>query len=185
MIVASVEKGSPADKAGIESHDVLLEMSGKKIESYHTFRNDVAMLDPGSKVIFNVLRDGKVREISVTLAERPETTAEGNQYRRQGRQESHSQEAIGIEVQTLTKDLAERFGYALGEGVIVTRVTPGSPAAEAGIQPTDLIQSVNRQNVSTVDEFEKAMRATKSKKVLLLVKRGQYSQFFVVPFEHE
>jgi serine protease Do len=176
VIVASVEKGSPAEKAGIKNHDVLLEMSGKKIESYDSFRNEVAMLTPGSKVVLLLLRDGNTREIVVTLAERPSTMAQGSQI--EGRQQS--QEALGIEVQDLTKDLAEQFGYALGEGVIVTRVAPGSPAAEAGVQPGDLIKGVNQQSVSTVDDFQKAIARTSGGKVLLLVRRGEYSQFIVV-----
>jgi serine protease Do len=178
VIVATVEKGSPAEKAGLESHDVLLKISGRKIESYDSFRNEVAMLSPGSKVTFLVLRDGNTREITVTLGERPMMTAKGNLPKEQ----QQLQEAMGIEVQDLTKDLADRFGYALGEGVIVTRVASGSPAANAGIQPGDLIQSVNRKTVNTANDFEKAIAATKGNKVLLLVKRGQYSQFIVVEF---
>jgi len=103
VIVASVEKGSPADKAGLKSHDVLLKMSGKKIESYDSFRNEVAMLMPNSRVTFLVSRDGKTTDITVTLAERPTEVAQGNQPG--GRQQS--QEALGIEVQSLTKDMAE------------------------------------------------------------------------------
>jgi serine protease Do len=179
VIVASVEKDSPADKAGLKSHDVLLEMSGKKIESYDSFRNEVAMLSPDSKITFLVSRDGKTTEITVTLAERPTEVAQGGN---QSKGQQQSQEALGIEVQSLTKDLAERFGYALGEGVIVTRVAPGSPAADVGIQPGDLIQSVNQQSVSSADEFEKAVKITKNNKVLLLIKRGEYSQFVVVNF---
>jgi serine protease Do len=177
VIIATVEKGSPADQAGLKSHDVLLEMSGHKIKSYDTFRDDVAMIKPGSKVTFKVWRDGQTMDVTVTLGERPTEVAQGAQP--QGPQES--QQALGIEVQSLTKDLAQQFGYALGEGVIVTRVTPGSPAADAGIQPGDLIESVNRQSVVTADDFEKAMKQTRDNKVLLLVKRGQYSQFIVVP----
>jgi len=122
------------------------------------------------------LRDGNKRDITVALGERPTTTAQSNQPK--GRQQA--QEAIGIAVQNLTKDLADRFGYALGEGVIVTSVAPGSPAANAGIQPGDLIQSVNREPVDTADDFEKTVAATDGNKVLFLVKRGQYSQFVVV-----
>lgn len=93
-----------------------------------------------------------------------------------------SQETLGIEVQDLTKDLAERFGYALGQGVIVTRVIPGSPAVEAGIQPGDLIQGVNQESVSSANDFEKAVARTRDNKILLLIKRGEYSQFVVVRF---
>jgi serine protease Do len=177
VIVAMVEKGSPAEKAGIQSHDVILEMNGKNIESYDTFRNDIAMLEPGSKVRFLVMRDGKTHEVAVTLTERPTEVAKAAPA-----EQKQSQETLGIEVQNLTKDLAEQFGYPLGEGVIVTVVTPGSPAAEAGIQPGDLIQSVNRQSINSVDEFERAVRRTNDNKVLLLVRRGEYSQFIVVRF---
>jgi serine protease Do len=152
-------------------------MSGKKIESYDSFRNEIAMLAPDSRITFLVSRDGKTTDIAVTLAERPTEVAQGEQSNKGGQK---SQAALGIEVQTLTKDLAERFGYALGEGVIVTRVEPASPAAEVDIQPGDLIQSVNREPVGSAGDFEKAVARTKDNKVLLLIKRGEYSQFIVV-----
>jgi serine protease Do len=177
VIVASVEKDSPADKAGLKSHDVLLEMDGKKIESYDSFRNDIAMFAPGSSARFLVMRDGQTRRITVVLGERPTEVARGSSM-----EQPRSQEVLGLQVQTVTKDLAEQFGYPLGEGVIVTGVAPGSPAAETGIEPGDLIQSVNRQTVNSVDEFEKAVNETKDNKVLLLVKRGDLSQFVVVKF---
>jgi len=180
VIVSSVEPGSPADKAGLKSYDVLLEISGRKIETYDSFRNDVAMLAPDSRVTLKVLRDGHTQDITVILGERPTEFAKGGN---QAKEQQQSQAALGIEVQTLTKDLAERFGYALGEGVIVTRVNPGSPAADVGIQPGDLIQGVNRQSVSSAEEFEKAVKLTKNNKVLLLIKRGDYSQFVVVQFD--
>jgi len=177
IIVTTVEKGSPADKAGIESHDVFLEINGKKIESYDSFRNEVAMLKPGTEVTLLVSRGGKTSDFTVTLGERPPTeVAQGNQPVTP----PQSQQTMGIQVQNLTKDLADRFGYTLGEGVIVTRVVQGGPAAEAGIQPGDLIQSVNRQSVSNVDEFERAVSRAKGNKILLLIKRGEYSQFVVV-----
>jgi serine protease Do len=66
--------------------------------------------------------------------------------------------------------------------VIVTGVVPGSPAAEAGIQPGDLIQSVNRQSVKSADEFERAVKGTRGDKVLLLVKRDEFSRFVIVRF---
>jgi len=177
VIVASVEKGSPADKAGLESHDVLLEINGKKIESYDAFRNEIAMFAPNTSVRFLIMRNGKMRTISVTLAERPTEIAQSSPQ-----QQPQSREALGLEVQNVTKDLAEQFGYSLGEGVIVTGVVSGSPAAEVGIQPGDLIQSVNRRSVKTVDEFERAVGKTKDNKVLLLIERGGISQFVVVRF---
>jgi serine protease Do len=176
VIVASVEKGSPADKAGLENHDVLLEMNGKKIESYDTFRNDVAVMKPGNNLRLTVLRNGKNVEINVTLGERPKEIAQGDQSNGQ----QNSQESLGITVQNVTKDLADQFGYQLGAGVIVTGVAPGSPASEAGIQPGDLIKSINRQTVNSVDEFEQTLNNIKGNKILLLIQHGEYSQFVVV-----
>ena len=112
------------------------------------------------------------------LGERPSTVA------RKGPSAQAPEQAPGLTVQNVTKDLADQFGYRPGEGVIVSDVTPGSPAAQKGIQQGDLIVSVNRQNVTSIDEFTAAVQQSrKSGKVLFLVKRGDVSQFMIVPFE--
>jgi serine protease Do len=178
IVVAQVEPDSPADKGGLKSHDVILEMNGKKVESYDAFRNEVAMMKPGSEVRLNILRDNKSMELTITLGERPTTAAQTETA------SAEPQQSLGITVQNLTKDLAEQFKYPMGEGVIVSQVTPTGPAAEAGIQAGDLILSVNGQKVNSVREFADAVRQAKAKgKVLFLLKRGEGSQFVVVPFE--
>jgi serine protease Do len=155
---------------------VLLEMDGKRIESYDSFRNEVATLKPGTRVTLTVSREGKTTDITVTLGERPTQVAQATTPSEQ----PESQQALGIQVQNLTKDLADRFGYPMGEGVIVTRIVQGSPAARAGIQPGDLIQTVDRQSVNSVDEFERTVTRAKGNKILMLIRRGQYSQFVIV-----
>ncbi len=177
-VVAMVESGSPADKAGLKVNDVLLAIDGKKIQSYDTFRNEVAKLSPGSKVRLDILRRGKAVELTATLGERPNPLA---------KPEPSSQEpeqTLGLEVQDLTQDLAEQLHLTAGEGVIVVAVAPDSPAAEKGIQSQDVIMSVNGRNVSSVAEFTAAVkRSLKNGKVLLLVKRGDMSQFVTVGTE--
>ncbi len=179
VVVAQVEKGSPADKAGVKSRDVILEMNGKKIQTYDAFRNEIATMKPGGTVSLNGLRDGKPLELTVTLGERPGALAQA-----QKPAEERPEQTLGLQVQNLTKELADQLGYEVGEGVVVSGVVPGSPAAEEGIQRGDLILSVNRQNVTDANEFVKAVRQLrKAGKVLLLIKRGDASQFVVVPFE--
>jgi len=178
VVVAQVEKGSPSDKAGLKSHDVILEMNGKKIQTYDTFRNEIATMKPGSTVQLTGLREGKPLDLSVTLGERPGTVAQAQKSSEEPAQ------SVGLQVQNLTKELADQLGYPLGEGVVVTAVQPGSPAAEEEIQRGDLILSVNRRTVNNVSEFRDAVRqARKAGKVLFLIKRGDASQFVVIPFE--
>lgn len=178
VVVAQVEKGSPAEKAGLEVQDVILEVNGEKVKSYDGFRNDIAALKPDSKVQLKILHDGKTKTLAATLGERP-TLAEAKEQ-----PAADSQQAIGMEVQNLTKDLADRFGYEAGQGVIVSSVVPGGPAAEEGIQSGDLILSVNRKAVTSVAEFSQAVRASRdSGKVLLLVRRGGISQFVLVKLQ--
>jgi len=178
IVVAQVEKGSPVDKAGLKSHDIVLEMNGKKIQSYDAFRNEIATMRPGATVQLSGLRDGKPLDVTITLAERPGTVAQAQKSTEQPEQ------SLGMQVQNLTKELADQLGYQLGEGVLVTGVQSGGPAAEQGIQRGDLILSVNNHTIANTREFADAVKqAKKNGKVLFLIKRGEGSQFVVVPFE--
>jgi serine protease Do len=126
-----------------------------------------------------MMRDGKPVEVTVRLGERPAAAAA---QKEQPVEEPDS--VLGLEVQELTQELAARFHYKVGEGVIVSAVTPGSPASEKGIRPVDLILSVNRQDVVSVDDFTAAIKqSSKRGKVLLLVQRGDIAQFVTVPLE--
>jgi serine protease Do len=178
VVVSAVVSGSPAEKADVKVNDVILALEGKKVQTYDAFRNAVAILPPGSQVRLDISRGGKALELTATLGERPSALA---------KQEPASQEpqqALGLEVQNLTKDLADQLHYKAGEGVIVTAVAPDSPAAQKGIGPQDVIVSVNGRNVSSVKEFTAAVkRSAKSGKALLLVKRGDVSQFVTVSTE--
>jgi serine protease Do len=178
VVVSQVEKGGPADKAGLKSRDVILEMNGKKVQSYDAFRNEIATMKPGSSVRVAGLRDGKALELTITLGERPAAAAQAQ------KPAEEPERYLGLQVQDLTKELADQLGYEPGEGVVVTAVQQGGPAADEGIQRGDLILSVNNRNVNSAKEFGKAVNeARKAGKVLLLIKRGDVSQFVVVPFE--
>jgi len=176
-LVAQVEPGSPAAQAGLQRGDVILEMNGRKIESYETFRNQIAAMKPGAEIQLLVLRDSKTFERTLTLGERPSEAAQAQQLPQEPRQ------SLGVEVQNLTPGMARQLGYQPGEGVVVSAVVPGSPADDVDIKPGDLIVSVNRQPVKSVDQFAKAIaQARKSGKALLLIQRHQLSQFVVVTF---
>jgi serine protease Do len=127
VVVTEVSKDLPADKAGLKQGDIILEMDGKKMKTDAMLRNDVAMLSPGTKVKLLIYRDGKQQEKTVTISGRPGSAEEKVEPTQQPK------EQLGLQVQNLTKELAEQFGYSLGEGVFVSQVTPGSEADSEGI----------------------------------------------------
>jgi serine protease Do len=160
-------------------------MNGNPIENYDAFRNAIAALRPGTAVQLLLWRDGKTFEQTVTLGERPAEPGQAKQQQQppSPRAPQETRQSLGLDVQNVTRNLAQRFGYQPGEGVIVTAVTPEGPASNAGIRPGDLIVSVNRQPVPSVDRFAAAVRAArKSGQALLLIRRGEASQFVVVRF---
>ncbi len=173
VLVTEVMPDSPAAKAGLKRRDIILEMDGDTVEDWQSFRNIVAMLEPGTKVTLKVFRDGKKKEIEVEIGSLEEgQVALGV---------SDVAEKLGLQVQDLTDELAKRFGYEDAEGVIVTEVTNNSPADRAGIGAGMLIVSVNRQDISTVKEFSEALEeSSRTKKALLLVRNERYAQYVVL-----
>jgi len=173
VLITEVVPDSPADKAGLKRRDIIVALDGKTVEDWQSFRNHVALLEPGTKVTLSVFRDGKEKEIKVEIGSLEEGQAALGM--------SDIAEKLGLQVQELTDELARRFGYEDAEGVIVTKVTDGSPADRAGIGAGMLIVSVNRQDVSTVKEFTEALKeSAKTKKVLLLVRNERYAQYVVL-----
>jgi serine protease Do len=94
---------------------------------------------------------------------------------------SPSHKSLGISVQNVTPELAKDFGLKKESGVLVVRVEPGSPGAEAGIQEGDLISQVNRKPIKDVEDFAKKIKNGKGQEsVLLLIHRGQINLFAAV-----
>jgi serine protease Do len=177
-LVASVPPGGPADKAGIKPGDVITSFNGEKITDSTQLRNLVAQTTPGTRAKIMLLRDGKEMEVTAVLAERP-STEESGAAPEQARPFSHQR--LGLSVQTLTPDIAQQLGYKGESGVVVTEVTPGSNADDAGLKAGDLIKEVNRTTVRTAADFEREIRKLKSGEIAaLLVQRGQGSIFITI-----
>ena len=160
-LIASVEPGTPADKAGLKEQDVVLEIDDRKVSDENDFRLRVAEYNPGDKVKLKVIRDEKIKYITVTLTERPDD--------RPPQQLSEKEtEKLGIKVANLTTDRARRYGFEDEEGVLVTNVKQGSSAYRKGVREGDLITSVNREDVTTVREYDRIMDKLKAGDVVLL-----------------
>jgi len=176
-LVGDVVKDGPADKAGVQRGDVITEFNGKKVKDSTALRNMVAQTAPDTDVDMTVIRNGKEKHIEVKLAERPATQTAGTSGQQSTKPGKY--EKLGIEIQDLTPDLAKQLGYEDVSGVVITDVMPGSNAEEAGLARGDLIREVDHKEVTSVQEFDKAIsKAEKESAVLLLVQRGE-NTFFV------
>jgi serine protease Do len=181
LIADVVEKG-PAAEAGIRSGDVVTEVDGHKVADSRSLRNEVARIAPGTRVKLVVLREGGPQTVTVKVAPFPEDGKEAEAAGSDAKGPDLA-EKLGLEVQDLTADLARRFGYETRRGVIVTEVAEGSPAAREGIQPGNLIVSVNRKEVASVEEFQKAVKGTDKGKLLLRVRTPQGTRFVLLAAE--
>jgi serine protease Do len=182
-LVNNVGAGSPAEKAGLLVGDVITAVDGKPIKDVGHLRQVIAMYKPGAVVSVTVARGGEKRDISATLGER---TREGlGRMLEEKAPLRNPADWRGLSLQDLTGELAEKFpDYKPNEGVLITGVNPGSPAAEAGegeqkLQQGDLILQVEQKEVHSVDEFKTAVKGIEDK-VLLLVKRGSGVWYLVI-----
>jgi serine protease Do len=167
-LVGSVSADSPAQKAGLQNGDIILELDGKPVADANELRMSISMMAPGTAVNLKVLRSGADRNLTATLAELPteQATAE------KGSGENNS-ELSGISVQNLNANLAQQLGVPAGTtGVVVTKVDPSSAAADAGIERGDVIQEVNRKPVHNTSDFAAAMRSAKDQSLLLVNRQG-------------
>ncbi len=179
VAVSQVFEDSPAEEAGIKHNDVIVEFEGQPVENGNEFRSRVAMLKPGTKVKLVVLRDSKRKTFTIKLAERP---SEGKIVAAK----SQTIEKLGLTVQNLTDDLAERLGYEGLTGVVVTQVEPGYQAQRKGIKAGMLIMEVNRETVANTKEFDKAVeKAGKDRSILLLITDGRYARYVILKLPKE
>jgi serine protease Do len=173
ILVSKVVDGSPAAKAGLKQGDVLLKVDGRKVGKVAEFRNAIAMTAPGTAIHLDLLRDGKPRQVEVTIGKQ-ETESKENPAA------SGSEGHLGLTLQPLTSDLAAQLGYKGEKGALVGGVEDGSPAAEAGIQRGDLIQEVNRKPVTSPEEVGQAIKNSGKKPVLLLVRHGEAARYVAI-----
>jgi serine protease Do len=172
--VQNVEADGPAAKAGLQNGDVIRKYNGQNVPDAGALTTMVTQTDPGAVVTLEVLRNGKPMTIKVTLGERP-----ANAGATPGRGQAPSGSALeGITVQNLTPGMRDQLGIPANvTGVVVSDIDQNSPAAQY-IQQGDVIQSINRQPVHNVNDFNKLAGEAKGQVLLRVIHQGQ--GFFVV-----
>ena len=173
VVVGDVSPNSPAQAAGIERGDIILDVNGKPVSDSNQLRMSISMMQPGTTLNLKTLRNGTERSASVKLAEMPTETAKANS----GDTGGSTKALEGVEVANLNSDIAQQLDLpASTKGVVVTGIDPASKMADSGLQKGDVIQQVNKQPVSNVSQFESAVRKA-GDQPLLLVNRGGRTLF--------
>ncbi|PIX59518.1 MAG: hypothetical protein COZ47_12110 [Lysobacterales bacterium CG_4_10_14_3_um_filter_64_11] len=177
-LVSSVTPGSAAEKAGVKVGDVILSFNGIEILQSSDLPPMVGNTAPASKVKLRVLRDGKERELNAVLGEVPSDQSSASTGAGGG--DKASAGVLGLVVQTPSAEEREQLGLAANEGVLIARVV-GDAARRAGLREGDVILRVGRTAVASAKAFSDAIaEAGDSEAVMLLVRRGEQTQFVAI-----
>lgn len=172
VLVSDVSPSSPAQAAGLQRGDIILEVNGKPMTDSNQLRMTISMMQPGSEAKLKVVHGGSQRELTIKLRELPTEQAENN-----NQTDDQQRSSAGVDVANLTPDLAQQLQLPpTTTGVVVKRVNPSSPLADSGLREGDVVQEVNHQPVKNVSDFYNAMRKDATNP-LLLVNRGGRTLF--------
>jgi serine protease Do len=187
VVVADVTAGAPADDAGIQVGDVMLEFGGETIDERSRLPRLVADTEIGSSVPVTVWRDGEEVSLEITVGDlsRAPGTADAGAVQPPEPQDTDAQGGLGLQLSPLDSQARDRLGLA-GDvtGVLVAGVEPNSVAAERGVQAGDVILRVGREEVGQPDEVVDAVAAAQERgdqTVLMLIQRQQASRFIALP----
>ena len=172
-LVANVISDGPADKAGIETGDVIVEFDGMSIKSVDHLRNNVSISKPDASYSLTVVRDGRKKSFKVKLEKMPSDDQLAVENQKQSTNE------LGIEVSELNPSIRREYGVESQDfGIVVTKVLLDSPANEAGIQIGDLITRVGSRRCRSVKQFDSLVKNTKRRGMLMLhIKRDGNAQY--------
>src|SRR5271165_1947674 len=160
VVIEDVEPGSPAEKAGLKGGDVITAVNGTPVKSGNDLVNPISLAAIGSKVKIGYVRDRTQKETTATVEDR--TRVFPNAAGRMGEQPGEqAPPEFGLHVKELTPERARQLGMDGSKGVLVSEVEPASFADDVGFGRGDVIAEVNRQGVTSVAEYQKAVSQLK------------------------
>ena len=157
-LVAAVEPGDPADKAGIRAQDIIVELNGKQVEDPRDLTRMVADIPVGDRAEVVVLRDGKLKKFKVEVGKRDDNLIAS---RNETGMPAPAQNALGIRVEEITPDMAKQYNLPETEGVIVSDLSPDGKGAEAGLKSGDIIKEINHVAINSLPDYTREMDKVK------------------------
>ncbi len=184
-LVSAVEKGSPAEKAGIEAGDVILKFDSKPVASSEDLPRLVGATKPGSKALVQIMRNKAAKEVTVVVGEMPDETRSAQRQQRRGqpggKPPTEAVTRMGMTLSESTPQQREQLNIA--GGVVVEEVTPGA-ASRAGMRKGDIILAINNQDIKSLEQFGQMLgQFEKGKIVALLVRRGANALYIPLRIE--
>jgi C-terminal processing protease CtpA/Prc len=199
--IRQVMPNSPAAQAGLKRGDIITKVDNKKVEDFDELQEVLNQHKPGDKVTFHVMRKDKEQNLTVTLRQRPANlgreeneeqfgqqrgefdreeqgqTERGRRGRVQQDEESETTTRtpafLGVQARELTPEIASQSGVTAEQGVFISQVINGSPAAQAGLRPGDVITRVDGKEITNPQQLRQAIqRAGTNKQIKLEVMRG-------------
>lgn len=178
-LISEVTEDSPAKKSGLLQGDIVTAINGATVINVADLRNKIAMTPPNTELTLRILRDGKEKDVVVTVGEQP--TDMKSLAKKMTDSPLHE---MGLTMQDLTDEIAEQFGYSKDQGVLIAEVDPDSPAAQIGLQAGQLVEEVNRIRVHNLKDLRQALKKSNNpKQVLLRIRSGENSQYVVLQTE--
>jgi serine protease Do len=182
-LVGDVSPGSPADKAGFKSGDVITEMNGQPIEDASQLKLRVAESNPGATVHFTVNRAGDIRTIDVPLGNLPDEKV-ANSNSESGN--THKESLAGVGVADIDQNTRSEMNIPNGvQGAIITEVAPDSPAYQAGLRPGDVITELNHKPVRSAQDAVAQTQDPNGKQTLVKVWTKDGSHYLTVDESNE
>src|SRR5882762_1744991 len=181
VVIMNVEPGSPAEKAGLKGGDVITSVNGTPVKTGNDLVNPIAQAPIGSKVKLSYVRDRAQKETTAIVEDR--TRVFPTQAGRLSDQQGESAPAeFGLRVDSLTPERAARVGMEGQRGVLVTDVEPASFADDLGFTRGDVITEINREPITSVDDYKKSVAKLKpgTNVVFKVLRRGDADRTFTV-----
>jgi serine protease Do len=175
ILVEEIRSDGPAKDSDLQAEDVIVSVNGERVRDTWALQKAVAAHQPGEELTLGVVRNGKPRDVKLTLGETPTAYTGVEEEKEKPKPAAEAGTRVGgLTLEAITAAVAEEKGLAEKEGVYIKAVAPDSEAAEKGLLPNDVILKVNVTETKTVDEVVKAFDQAKGagdKYVILRIAR--------------